>query len=60
MNHPLHWYFRKWKLGEKIAKDKLKDVLKRLDRKITQDELAIESAKSRLDRMDEAIENLNI
>lgn len=61
LNHPLHWYFRKWKLSEEIAKDKLKDVPKKdLIEKIIQDELAIGSAQSRLDRMDEAIENLNI
>lgn len=61
LNHPLHWYFRRWKLGEVIAKDKLKDIPKKdLVEKIIQDELAIGAAQSRLERMDEALENLNI
>jgi hypothetical protein len=61
LNHPLHWYFRRWKLGEEIAKEKLKQVPKKdIIEKIIQDELAIGSAKSRLERMDEALENLNI
>lgn len=61
LNHPLHWYFRKWKLGEIIAKEKLKDIPKKdLVEKIIQDELAIGAAQSRLERMDEALENLNI
>jgi len=48
-------------MSEEIAKEKLKTVSKKeLIDKIIQDELAIGSAKSRLDRMDENIENLNI
>lgn len=61
INHPLFWGFRKWKLQEEVAKEKLKNVTKKeLIDKIIQDELAIGSAKSRLDQMDENIENLNI
>jgi hypothetical protein len=61
MNHPLHWAFRKWKLQDEISKDKLKDVSKKdLIEKIINDEMAIGSAMSRVERMDEAIENLNI
>lgn len=61
MNHPLFWAFRKWKMGEEVAKDRLKDIPKKdLINKIINDEMAIGSAQSRLERMDEAIENLNI
>lgn len=61
MNHPLHWAFRKWKLSEEDARQKLKHVLKKdLIKKIIDDELAIGSAQHRLDRMDETIENLGI
>lgn len=46
---------------EEDAKSRLKDVSKKqLIDKIIQDELAIGSAKSRLERMDDSIENLNI
>jgi hypothetical protein len=45
MNHPLHWAFRKWKLSEEDAREKLKGVLKKdLIKKIIDDELAIGSA----------------
>ena len=45
MNHPLHWAFRKWKLAEEDAREKLKGVLKKdLINKIIDDELAIGSA----------------
>lgn len=61
MNHPLHWAFRKWKLSEVDAREKLKTVLKKdLVKKIIDDELAIGSAQHRLERMDEQIENLGI
>jgi hypothetical protein len=54
MNHPLHWAFRKWKLSEEDAREKLKTVLKKdLVKKIIDDELAIGSAQHRLERMDE-------
>ena len=54
MNHPLHWAFRKWKLSEEDAREKLKTVLKKdLVKKIIDDELAIGSAQQRLERMDE-------
>ena len=61
MNHPLHWAFRKWKLSEVDAREKLQTVLKKdLVKKIIDDELAIGSAQHRLERMDEQIENLGI
>ena len=61
MNHPLHWAFRRWKLQEEDAREKLRGVLKRdLIRKIIDDELAIGSAQQRLGRMEEQIENLGI
>lgn len=61
MNHPLHWAFRKWKLGEEDAREKLRTVLKKdLIKKIIDDEMAIGSAQNRLERMDETIENLGI
>ncbi|CDW85127.1 UNKNOWN [Stylonychia lemnae] len=61
INHPLHWYFRKWKLQEHHALQKLKDVTKKeLIDKIIQDEHAIGAAQSRLERMDDNIENLKI
>lgn len=54
MNHPLHWAFRKWKMGEEDAREKLKGVLKKdLIKKIIDDEMAIGSAQHRLQRMDE-------
>jgi len=61
MNHPLFWAFRKWRDSEEIAKSKLKSLTKKeLVDKIVTDEMAIGAAKSRLTRMDEAIDNLNI
>jgi hypothetical protein len=45
MNHPLFWAFRKWKMQEIDAKEKLKNVSKReLIEKIISDEMAIGSA----------------
>jgi DNA-binding transcriptional MerR regulator len=61
LNHPLHWFFRRWKLQDEDAKHQLKQVLKKdLIKKIIGDELAIGSAQHRLQRMDETIENLGI
>ena len=61
MNHPLAWHFRKWKNGDDAAKKKLKDLTKsELIDKIVEDELAIGAAKSRVDRMNDAIENLTL
>jgi len=61
MNHPLFWSFRRWKYGDQIDKEQLKDMHKKdLVEKIISDELAIGSAQSRIERMDEAIEHLNI
>jgi hypothetical protein len=45
LNHPLFWTFRKWKLQDEIAKDKLKNISKKdLIDKIINDEMAIGSA----------------
>ena len=61
MRHPLFWPFRKWKLGEVYAKDKMKALNKKeLVDKIIADEMAVTSAKTRLERMEDAIEHLNI
>ena len=61
LNHPLTLAFRRWKLSDAIAREKLKDVSKGdLINKIIADEMAIGSAQSKIDRMDDAIENLNI
>lgn len=61
LNHPLHWFFRKWKMQEHYDKQRLKNVTKKeLVDKIIADELAIGSAQSRIERMDENIENLSI
>jgi len=61
MNHPLHWAFRRWKLSEEDARSRLRGVLKKdLVKKIIDDEIALGSAQHRLERMDEAIENLGI
>ena len=55
------WSFRKWKLGEVNALAKLKNVSKtELINKIIADELAIGSAESKINRMDDAIDNLSI
>lgn len=59
LNHPAHWAFRKWKYQEADAKEKLKEVTKtELIDKIIQDEMAIGSSKSKIQRMEDAIENL--
>ena len=61
MNHPMFWAFRKWKYSEEIAREKLKDLTKNeLVDKIVADEIAIGSAQSRISRMDDAIEHLQI
>jgi hypothetical protein len=45
MNHPLHWAFRKWKMSEEDAREKLRHVLKKdLVKKIIDDEMAIGAA----------------
>jgi len=49
LNHPLHWFFRRWKLSEEDGRQQLKSVLKRdLIKKILSDEVAIGSAQHRL------------
>ena len=61
LNHPLFWAFRKWKFSEELGKGKLKDMTKsELIDKIVTDELAIGSAESRIQRMNDAIDHLNI
>ena len=61
LNHPLAWFFRKWKMQEHYDKQRLKSVTKKeLVDKIISDELAIGSAQSKLQNMDENIENLSI
>ena len=61
LNHPLFWTFRKWKHGDSFGKEKLKEVPKsELIEKIITDELAIGSAQSRIARMNDAIDHLNI
>jgi hypothetical protein len=61
LNNPLFWAFRKWKDHDKHAAKKLKHLTKQdLIEKIITDEMAIGSAKSRLSRMDEAIDHLQI
>ena len=61
MNHPAAWAFRKWKYQEADAKEKLKQISKNeLIDKIIQDEMAIGSTQSKINRMDEAIENLSM
>ena len=61
LNHPLFWAFRKWKWQDEIARQKLKDMSKKeLIDKIIADEMAIGSGQSRLARMEEAIDHLNI
>lgn len=45
LNHPLFWAFRKWKMQEENAKERLKAVPKKdLIDKIISDEMAIGSA----------------
>ena len=61
MNHPAYWMFRKWKDQDKHASKRLKHLTKQdLIEKIITDEMAIGSAKSRLQRMDEAVDHLQI
>jgi hypothetical protein len=61
MNNPMYWFFRKWKDHDKNAAKRLKHLTKQdLIDKIVTDEMAIGSAKSRLSRMDEAIDHLSI
>ena len=61
MNHPLAWAFRRWKYQEAVQLDKLKNVHKTdLIEKIVQDEMQIGSCQSRIARMEDAIDHLNI
>lgn len=61
MNHPLFWPFRKWRFQEEDARAKLAHMTKQdLVDKIVADEMAIGSAQSRLSRLDDAIEHMNI
>lgn len=61
LNHPLTIYFKKWKY-EKADSEKVLDRLskKQLIDKIVADENLIGSSKSRIQRMDQAIDHLNI
>ena len=61
LNHPLTIYFRKWKF-DKADSEKVLDKLskKQLIDKIVADENLIGSSKSRIQRMDQAIDHLNI
>jgi ABC-type microcin C transport system duplicated ATPase subunit YejF len=61
MRHPLYWEFRKWKLSDVIAKDALRSLNKKeLVDKVIADDMAIHAAKGRLERMEEAIDHLNL
>ena len=61
LNHPLAVYFKKWKF-EKADSEKVLNRLskKQLIDKIVADENLIGSSKSRIQRMDQAIDHLNI
>jgi len=61
LNHPLTIYFKKWKF-EKADAERVLDKLskKQLIDKIVADENLIGSSKSRIQRMDQAIDHLNI
>lgn len=61
LNHPLTIYFKKWKF-DKADSEKVLDTLskKQLIDKIVADENLIGSSKSRIQRMDQAIDHLNI
>jgi len=61
MNHPLTIYFKKWNY-DKADLEKVLDRLskKQLIDKIVADENLIGSSKSRIQRMDQAIDHLNI
>lgn len=61
LNHPLAIYFKKWKY-EKADSEKVLNRLskKQLIDKIVADENLIGSSKSRIQRMDQAIDHLNI
>ena len=61
LRNPLFWFFRRWKYQEAVAREKLKDMTKtELIDKIIEDEMAIGSAQSKLSRMDDSIDHLNI
>lgn len=61
LNHPLTIYFKKWKY-DRADSEKVLDRLskKQLIDKIVADENLIGSSKSRIQRMDQAIDHLNI
>jgi hypothetical protein len=61
LNHPLHFAFRQWKYADANTLAKLKTVTKKdMINKIITDELAIGSATSRVERMEDAIDSLNV
>ena len=61
LNHPLTIYFKRWKY-EKADAEKVLDKLskRQLIDKVVADENLIGSSKSRIQRMDQAIDHLNI
>ena len=61
MNNPVAIYFKKWKYDKADTEKVLSKLMKRqLIDKIIADENLIGSSKSRIQRMDQAIEHLNI
>jgi hypothetical protein len=61
LNNPVAIYFKKWKYDKADAEKVLSKLSKRqLIDKIIADENLIGSSKSRIQRMDQAIEHLNI
>ena len=61
INHPLYWYFRRWKLRDVNAKEAIKDLSKKeLIDKIIRDEVIIGASESRMGKLGENIENLQI
>jgi hypothetical protein len=61
MNHPLAIYFKKWKFDKADSEKVLSQLSKKqLIDKIVADENLIGSSKSRIQRMDQAIDHLNI
>ena len=59
MNHPLHFYFNKWKYDMADQTKKLGGISKQeLIDKIIADENLIGSTESRLDRMGQSIDTL--
>lgn len=61
LNHPLTIYFKRWKYEKGDAEKVLDKLSKRqLIDKVVADENLIGSSKSRIQRMDQAIDHLNI